>query len=121
MFLLSMTQSNNVLLLSAILEGMGAGILVPITLALISDRCIATERGKAFAVCISGFDVGVALGGPVFGSLILPFGYRFLFQLTAMMAIMALVIFVTFSNKSIAKSWRFSLGNAPDLYALKDN
>ena len=121
MILLSITRSNNVLLLSAIVEGMGAGMLVPITLALISDRCIATERGKVFAVCISGFDVGVALGGPVVGSLVLDLGYRFLFAVTAMMAMTALIIFVVFSNKDITNSWRFSLGNAPDLYAVKDD
>ena len=121
MILLSITQSNNVLLLSAVIEGMGAGVLFPITLALISDRCMAQERGKAFAVCITGFDVGVALGGPVFGSFILYLGYRFLFTLTAIMAMIALVIFVCFGNKDFSNSWRFSLGNAPDLYALKDS
>ena len=120
MILLSIAQSNSILLLSAVIEGMGAGVLVPITLALISDRCIAQERGKAFAVCISGFDVGVALGGPVFGSLVLYLGYRSLFAITAMMATIALIIFSIFSNKDINSSWRFSLGNAPDLHALKD-
>lgn len=121
MILLSITQSNNILLLSAVIEGMGAGILVPITLALISDRCMAEERGKAFAVCISGFDVGVALGGPVFGGLVVHLSYRFLFAITAIMAMTALIIFVVFSNKDVTNSWRFCLGNAPDLYALKDN
>ena len=120
MVLLSITQSNNILLLSAVLEGMGAGILVPITLALISDRCVNTERGKAFAVCISGFDLGVALGGPVIGGLIIHLGYRILFLFTAGLAMMALIVFITFSNKNLLDSWRFSLGNAPDLYALKD-
>ena len=121
MILLSIAQSNNVLLLSAILEGMGAGILVPITLALISDRCIVSERGKAFAVCISGFDVGFALGGPVVGSLFLHLGYRLLFGITAMMAMTAFIVFAIFSNKDIANSWGFSLGNVPDLYSLKDH
>ena len=121
MILLSIANSSNILFLAAVIEGMGAGILVPITLALISDRCIATERGKAFAVCISGFDVGVALGGPVIGSLVLDLGYRYLFFITAMMAILALIVFLIFSNKDVANSWRFGLGNAPDLYAVKDN
>jgi MFS family permease len=120
MILLSIAQSNNVLLLSAVIEGIGAGVLVPITLALISDRCLAQERGKAFAVCITGFDVGVAVGGPVFGSLVLHLGYRFLFAITAMMAMTALIIFAIFSNKDIINSWRFSVGNAPDLHAVKD-
>ncbi len=119
MILLTFVQSNNILLLSAILEGTGAGMLVPIILALISDRCSAAERGKVFAICVSGFDVGVALGGPVLGSLLLDLGYRFLFAMTAIMAIMALIIFIAFSNKDMINSWRFAFGDAPDLYALQ--
>ncbi|BAQ62085.1 major facilitator family transporter [Geminocystis sp. NIES-3708] len=121
MILLTFVQSNNILLLSAILEGTGAGMLVPIILALISDRCSATERGKVFAICVSGFDVGVALGGPVLGSLLLDLGYRFLFAVTAMMAIIAFIIFISFSNKDMVNSWRFAFGDAPDLYKIIDN
>nr|WP_308254678.1 MFS transporter [Geminocystis sp. GBBB08] len=121
MILLTFVQSNNILLLSAILEGTGAGMLVPIILALISDRCSATERGKVFAICVSGFDVGVALGGPVLGSLLLDLGYRLLFGVTAIMAIIALIIFLCFSNKDLTNSWRFAFGDAPDLYKIIDN
>ena len=120
MILLANTSSENIFLVSAILEGAGAGVLVPITLALVSDRCIPTERGKAFAVCISGFDVGVALGGPVFGSFLLDFGYRFLFSCTALMATIALVIFLFFGNQGIINSWKFAIGSSTDLYALKE-
>ncbi|MGI0481231.1 MFS transporter [Geminocystis sp. CENA526] len=119
MVLLTFANSSNMLLFSALLQGLGAGMLVPIILALISDRCQPTERGKVFAICVSGFDVGVALGGPVLGSLVLDFGYRFLFGMTIIMAILALIIFMGFSNKNIANSWRFALGYTRDLYALK--
>jgi len=123
-YILSMTfltfaHSSGMLLLSALSEGMGAGMLVPIILALISDRCHPTERGRVFAICVSGFDVGVALGGPVLGSLLLDFGYRFLFGVTIIIAILALIIFMGFSNTNIANSWRFAFGYARDLYALK--
>lgn len=119
MILLTFANSGGMLLLSALSEGMGAGMLVPIILALISDRCHPTERGKVFAICVSGFDVGVALGGPVLGSLLLDFGYRFLFGMTVIMAILALIVFMGFSNKNISNSWRFAFGYARDLYAIK--
>lgn len=119
MSLLTFAHNSNILLLSALLEGTGAGMLVPIILALISDRCSATERGKVFAICVSGFDVGVALGGPVLGSLLLDLGYRFLFAVTAIFAIIALIVFMGFSNKDIPNSWRFALGYVEDLYAVK--
>lgn len=119
MIFLTFAHGSGMLLLSALSEGMGAGILVPIILALISDRCHPTERGRVFAICISGFDVGVALGGPVLGSLLLDFGYRFLFGMTIIIAILALIIFMGFSNKNMANSWRFALGYARDLYGIK--
>lgn len=118
MIFLTFAHSSGMLLLSALLEGMGAGMLVPIILALISDRCHATERGKVFAICVSGFDVGVALGGPVLGSLLLDFGYRFLFAMTVILAILALIVFIGFSNKNIPNSWRFAFGYARDSYAI---
>lgn len=120
MILLTFAHNSGMLLFSALLEGMGAGMLVPIILALISDRCHPTERGKVFAICVSGFDVGVALGGPVLGSLLLDFGYRFLFAMTVIMAILALIVFMGFSNKNIPNSWRFAFGYARDLYAINN-
>lgn len=120
MILLTIAHNEGTLILSALLEGIGAGILIPITLALISDRCNPTERGKVFAVCVSGFDVGVALGGPILGSLLLDLGYRYLFAITASMAIIAFLIFVAFSNKNIATSWGFAWGYIPDLYAKQE-
>ncbi len=119
MIFLTFVQNNTMLIISAIFEGMGAGILVPITLALISDRCSAIERGRVFAVCVGGFDVGVALGGPVLGSLIIDFGYRLVFGVTGLMAIASLLIFVGFSNKNIANSWKFAWGISSDLYAVE--
>lgn len=119
MIFLTFVQNNMMLMVSAVFEGMGAGILVPISLALISDRCSAIERGKVFAVCVSGFDLGVALGGPVLGSLILDFGYRWLFGVTILIAMASLLVFVGFCNKDFANSWKFALGISRDLYAVK--
>lgn len=119
MGLLTFSNKGNTILLAAVAEGMGAGIIFPITLALVSDRCNSNERGKAFAICISGFDLGVALGGPILGASVLDFGYRVLFATTTIMAILAFLIFLSFSNKNPKYSWAFAFGLAPDLYALK--
>lgn len=120
MILLAFARSPNMLILSAILEGMGAGIFIPITLALISDRCSVTERGKVFSLCVTGFDVGVALGGPILGSFALDWGYQTIFLITATMATLALFIFGSFGNKNLSASWGFAVGYTTDLYALKD-
>ena len=69
MVLLSWANTPLVFILSAIAEGAGAGVLIPLSLALVADRSYADERGKVFALCMGGFDVGIALGGLTLGSL----------------------------------------------------
>ncbi|GFE68526.1 MFS transporter [Chroococcus sp. FPU101] len=116
MLLLSHAQNYSILTLSAILEGTGGGIIIPMILALISDRSYASERGRVFAVCTSGFDVGTALAGPVLGALMIE--YRELFMIAGSFAAIALVIFVGYSNKDLMSSLRYALGKEKDQYSL---
>ena len=119
MVLLAEAQTPMMFIFSAIAEGTGAGILIPLTLALISDRSHSNERGKVFALCMSGFDVGIALGGFIMGSFsnILG-GYRGIFTLAAILGLIALIVFITQVGKSFRNSLFFAMGKAPDAYAL---
>lgn len=119
MVLLSYAQTSVMFILSAIAEGAGAGILIPLVLALISDRSYTNERGKVFALCMGGFDVGIALGGFTLGSLSFVLGgYRGIFSLAAVLALVALVIFVTQAGKNFRHSLFFAMGQVQDAYAL---
>ncbi len=118
MALLALGNSANTFLLAAVTEGIGAGIIIPVTLALISDRCSLRERGQTFAFCISGFDLGFAMGGPILGGFAASLGYRPLFAIAAGMAVTAFLIFGAFSNQNLVSSLGFAFGNAPDLYAF---
>ena len=116
--LLAKAETSFVLILSAIAEGAGAGILIPLILALISDRSYPNERGKVFALCMGGFDVGIALAGPVLGSLISSLGYRGIFALAALLSLIAFLTFVLRSSKTLERSLRFAIGKTKDIYAL---
>ncbi|MGV2831834.1 MFS transporter [Myxosarcina sp. GI1(2024)] len=118
MTLLANAENAPTLLLAALAEGAGAGILIPLILALISDRSYANERGKVFALCMGGFDLGIALAGPVLGALAFTVGYRGVFSLAALLALTALIIFVTQSSKNIRQSFNFALGKVRDVYAI---
>ncbi len=118
MALLSIANSPSIFFLIAIAEGAGRGLLVPMMLALISDRSYANERGKVFALCLGGFDVGIALAGPIFGSFVEIIGYQGLFSLAILLAILALFIFITQSSKNIIHSLRFAFGREKDFYLL---
>jgi MFS family permease len=119
MILLAYSNSPQVFLIAAVLEGIGGGILIPTILALITDRCHPGERGKVYAFCIAGFDVGVALAGPFLGFIAEALGYRDLFGLSACLSPLALLILFTISNKNPRYSLKFALGRAKDVYALE--
>jgi MFS family permease len=118
MLLLAKAETSLVLILAAIAEGTGAGILIPLILALISDRSYPNERGKVFALCLGGFDVGIALAGPVLGSLALNLGYRGIFSVAAFLTVIALLIFVLRSSKTTRHSLNFAIGREKDVYTL---
>ena len=119
MVLLTLAQTPIMFILAAIAEGAGAGILIPLVLALIADRSYAQERGQVFALCMGGFDLGIALGGFILGSLSFVLGgYQGIFALAAILALVALVIFVTQAGKNLRHSLYFALGKAQDVYAL---
>ncbi len=118
MILLAIAQNPVSFLIAAIAEGASGGILIPMMIALISDRSFANERGKVTSLCVGGFDLGIALAGPILGSLSLIMNYSEMFYLASGFAIVGLFIFLTQSSKNINHSWRFALGKEEDLYAL---
>ncbi len=79
MALLAIANSSSILLLSALIEGLAGGIAIPMMLALISDRSDKKEQGKVYALCLGGFDLGMAIAGPVLGKLAPTLTYSGLF------------------------------------------
>jgi len=119
MALLATAQNAVAFLLAAIAEGAGAGTLIPMMTALVADRSALAERGQVYALCIGGFDLGIALGGPLSGSLAAQVGYAGIFALACGLAAIAFALFLTRSSKDLAHSLRFATGRGPDLYALE--
>ncbi len=118
MILLALASTPFALTIAALLEGAGGGVFIPISIALISDRSYANERGKVYSICIGGFDLGVAVAGPIFGFLSSQLSYSLIFLLTAGLALLGLVIFLIKSNRSLGGSLQFAFGKGEDYYAL---
>jgi predicted MFS family arabinose efflux permease len=87
-------------------------------ITLITDRCLSEQRGQFFSLCLTGFDLGIALAGPIFGIFAEQFGYPAMFALDAGLALMALISFAMFSSKTIRLSLKFAFGQAKDVYSL---
>ncbi len=119
MFILSWADTPQLFLIAASLEGIGAGVLIPMVIALISDRSSAAERGRVFAICVSGFDVGIAIAGPIFGMLGASLGYRHLFNITSGISLVAFLLFGCLCNPSFKASIGFATGRDKDRYAKK--
>jgi MFS family permease len=118
MLLLWSAHSAQVFLVAGFIEGAGAGTLIPMVVALMADRSQPQERAKILALCISGFDVGIAIAGPIFGSVAEQVGYRSLFGFCAVLAFIGLVVFATQSSKNLVYSLKFASGRGRDLYAV---
>ncbi len=118
MLLLWTAHTGRDFLIAGAVEGCGAGTFLPMMVVLIADRCAPQERGRLFAMCIGGFDLGIALAGPSLGLLGEQLGYRNMFGIATIMAFLALGVFLTQSNTNLRQSLKFSLGQEPDRYAL---
>ncbi|MEC4894235.1 MAG: MFS transporter [Oscillatoria sp. PMC 1051.18] len=119
MFLLAIAHSATAFALSAIFEGIGVGTLMPMAIAVLSDRSLPNERAIVYSLSIGGFDLGTALGGPFLGSLVALLTYRGLFLVATSLSAIALIIFLTQSSKDARHSFRFATGRGKDLYALE--
>ncbi|MEO1294499.1 MAG: MFS transporter, partial [Cyanobacteria bacterium J06636_16] len=61
-------QTALVFLLAGLIHGSAGGTLIPMIAALMGDRSQPNERGKIFGLAMVGFDIGIALAGPLFGT-----------------------------------------------------
>lgn len=118
MVLLWQARDTPMLLLAAIVEGSGSGMLIPMMAALMADRSQPHERGRTFGVCMIGFDVGIAMAGPLLGSVAGQIGYRGIFGVCVGLSLIGLIIFLTQSGKNFPNSLRFALGQGRDAYAV---
>ena len=118
MLLLWSAHSAMAFLLAGLLEGAGTGIFLPLMMALVADRSETHERGRVFSLCVGGFDLGIAIAGPVLGSFAESIGYRGIFGLASGLAFLSVLVFITQCNKTVPHSLSFALGDGRDLYAL---
>ncbi len=120
MFTLWLSNSPETLLLAGIFQGVGSGTTIPIIAALMTDRSLPNQRGLTFGLCLTGFDLGIALAGPLMGQLADYTGsYALVFAISGFMTFLGLIIFITTSSKDVPHSVQFALNGGRDVYAIK--
>jgi MFS family permease len=103
----------------AILEGLGIGTLIPMTIALLSDRSLPYHRGQVLSICLAGLDLGVAIAAPVFGAVAQQLGYAGIYGVGAGLGVVAICVFTIWGNYSLQRSIGFCLGRDRDYYRLE--
>jgi MFS family permease len=101
---------------AAMLEGLGSGTLLPMTVALISDRSLPHQRGQVLSICITGLDLGIAIAAPIFGAIAQDVGFSGIFTIGTGMAASAIVVFLIWGNRNLRHSIGFCLGRDRDVY-----
>jgi MFS family permease len=102
----------------AILEGLGMGTLIPMVIALVSDRSLPEHRGQVLSTCTGGLDLGIAIASPLFGAIIARVGYHGVFTIGAGLAFVSIALFVGWGNQTVRQSIGFCLGKNKDSYRL---
>lgn len=74
-FTLAGAASDRDVAAAGLLCGIGHGYIFPILFALVVGRARDADRGSAMAIFTALFDLGVVLGGPLFGALSRAEGY----------------------------------------------
>ncbi|WP_373543582.1 MFS transporter [Chamaesiphon sp.] len=113
---LATARSEMSFVIAAILEGLGSGTLIPMTVTLVSDRSLPQHRGQVLSTCITGLDLGIAIAAPVFGTIAQAVGYPGIFTIGTGMAASAIVVFSIWGNRSLSHSIGFCLGRDRDVY-----
>ncbi len=102
----------------AILEGLGTGTLIPMVIALVSDRSQPEHRGQVLSTCTAGLDLGIAIASPLFGAVVARLGYHGVFSNGAGLAFSAILLFLGWGNRTVGQSIGFCLGRNKDSYRL---
>jgi MFS family permease len=115
---LATANSELSFIFGAILEGLGSGTLIPMTVALVSDRSLPQQRGQVLSICLTGLDLGIAIAAPVFGIFAKDLGYPGIFTIGTAMAASAIVVFLIWGNRTLRHSIGFCLARDRDVYRL---
>jgi MFS family permease len=113
---LATANSQTSFIFGAILEGLGSGTLIPMTVALVADRSLPQQRGQVLSICLTGLDLGIAIAAPVFGMVVKNLGYPGIFTIGTGMAASAIAVFLIWGNRSLRHSIGFCLGRDRDVY-----
>ena len=89
-FLIAFSTSIEMIFVGRIIQGFGCGGIFPVGGAFIGDAFPLKERGKALGILGSVFGIS-AIGGPLLGAALIPFGWNWCFTINIPIAIFLII------------------------------
>ncbi len=96
--LLAAAERSLDVLIAGVLFGLGHGFAFPILFGMLVTRASDADRGSAMAIFTALFDVGVVLGGPLFGYAITLGGFSSMYQGAAASVLVGLALFAVWDR-----------------------
>jgi MFS family permease len=94
LLLLAFAQGGGMIVLAALVFGAGFGLLFPAHTAYVMTHVSSGRRGAAFGAMLAAFDTGIGTGSSALGWVIGRFGFRVAFGATAVLAALAMPVFL---------------------------
>ena len=88
--LIAVSFNMETIFLGRIIQGFGCGGLFPVAGAFVGDAFPLKERGKALGILGSVFGIS-AIGGPLVGAVLIPFGWHWCFTINIPISIFLIV------------------------------
>ncbi|WP_368657195.1 MFS transporter [Metabacillus halosaccharovorans] len=100
MILLAWLLNTTVLLIAAVLYGIGFGSVQPALQAWSIENAPKHRRGMANATFFSSFDLGVGMGALLFGQIGHLFGYHTIYWVSAFSVFVSIILYIVLINNN---------------------
>lgn len=107
--LLSFTVNAWMLLLSAVLMGLGFGTIVPSFQTMAIQAAHPSRSGHATATFFTLFDTGIALGSFVCGLIVTSFGFQNMYIICSVIVLIVLALYMSFQAKQKKQAYNLDL------------
>lgn len=101
MLLLAKAQSLELLLIAAVVYGVGFGAVQPSLQAMAVMNVPFNRRGAANGTLYSAFDLGIGLGSVVWGAVAEASSYSMMYLWAALPALIALILYITLGRRKV--------------------
>ncbi|QRG68237.1 MFS transporter [Brevibacillus choshinensis] len=105
---LSMVHNDTILIISALLYGLGYGCIQPSTQAWMVKEVKPEQRGMANGFFLNSIDCGIAIGSILLGTIAAHSSYAMMYRLSALLMVLFLVVY--FVSLAFARKQRKQSG-----------